>query len=198
MNFNPELPPETGNQKPETVLTEHESLFDRLRRKWAQTAPASKYSCDSEKLYEEYLKEKDAAGVPDTLPEDPARTRPRQLQPSHRKPKTPNSNSELRTQNLLKLPSPRLPKTWEPLNPFTHPKEYFFALEHGYRIENTPKHIPDRRWEEDFGNPQKIQRHLLMNVLYPFTEPAILFPLSTFHFPLFTFHFCTSRYGKIT
>ena len=54
-------------------------------------------------------------------------------------------------------PQPETPKTWEPLNPITHPKEYFFAIEHGYRIENTPKHIPDRRWEEDFGNPRKFK-----------------------------------------
>ena len=54
-------------------------------------------------------------------------------------------------------PQSESPKTREPLNPITHPKEYFFALEHGYCIEDTPKYIPDRRWKEDFGNPRKFK-----------------------------------------
>ena len=54
-------------------------------------------------------------------------------------------------------PPAETPKTWEPIDPITHPKEYFFALEHGYRIENAPKYKPDRRWEEDFGNPRKFK-----------------------------------------
>jgi hypothetical protein len=28
---------------------------------------------------------------------------------------------------------------------------------HGYWPNNPPKHIPDRHWEEDFGNPRKIK-----------------------------------------
>ena len=159
MNFNSELPPETGNQKPETVLTEHESLFDRLRRKWATTAPASRYPCDSEKFYAEYLKEKEAAGVPDTLPPDscPDPTPATANQPPETEnPQLETRNSELETPPS-ETPQPETPKTWEPINPITHPKEYFFALEHGYRIENAPKYIPDRRWEEDFGNPRKFK-----------------------------------------
>jgi hypothetical protein len=153
-NFNQELPPETGNQKPETVLTEHESLFDRMRRKWATTPNASKYSCDSEEFYEEYLEEKIAAGLPDTPPADPepqSATPP----PATENPQLRTQKSELRT--CHETPPPQTPKTWEPLDPITHPKEYFFAIEHGYRIENAPKYKPDRRWEEDFGSPRRFK-----------------------------------------
>ena len=144
----PELTPETGNSKPEPVLPEHESLFDRLRRKWATTPNASQYSCDSEKFYEEYLKEKEAAGLPDTPPPDP--------EPETAPPPLGTRNSELETPQPGP-PQPEPPKPREPLNPVTHPKEYLFAIEHGYRIEDTPKHIPDRRWEEDFGNPRRFK-----------------------------------------
>jgi hypothetical protein len=134
---------EPGTQNSELETPHHESLFDRLRRKWATTPNASNYSCDSEKFYEEYLKEKEAAGLPDTPPADP--------EPETATPPLETRNSELET------PQPGPPKTREPLNPVTHPKEYFFAIEHGYRIEDTPKHIPDRRWEEDFGNPRRFK-----------------------------------------
>ena len=147
-------PLETQNSELETP--HHESLFDRLRRKWANTPNASKYSCDSEKLYEEYLKKKSPPASRTPCPRSPARTRPRQL--ANQPPET--ENPQLKTQNsrtLHETPQPETPKDWEPLNPLTHPKEYYFALEHGYRIENTPKHIPDRRWEEDFGNPRKFK-----------------------------------------
>jgi hypothetical protein len=52
---------------------------------------------------------------------------------------------------------PNPPDPDKPLNPLTHPADYLFALTHGYRRDNPPKHIPDRRWEEDFGNPRKFQ-----------------------------------------
>ena len=54
-------------------------------------------------------------------------------------------------------PDPNPPDPDKPLNPFTHPADYLFALTHGYRRDNPPKHIPDRRWEEDFGNPRKFK-----------------------------------------
>ncbi len=142
--------PKTDNQQLETPNSEletppHESLFDRLRRKWAKIAHPSNYSCDSEKLYEEYLKEKNAACVHLAQPSNPDPAPANQpLENGNPQPETPNSE-------------PEAPKPWEPLNPFTHPKEYYFALEHGYRLENRPKNIPDRRWEEDFGNPRKIK-----------------------------------------
>ena len=49
-------------------------------------------------------------------------------------------------------PDPNPPDPNQPLNPFTHPGDYWFAVTHGYRRDNPPKHIPDRRWEEDFGS----------------------------------------------
>ncbi len=129
--------------------TPHESLFDRLRRKWGKIAAASKYSCDSEQLYEAYQREKIAAGLPDTRPGDagpnPAPATANQPPDiGNPQPETPN-------------PAPEPPKSWEPLNPLTHPKEYNYAVTHGHRIEDRPKYIPDRHWEEDFGNPRKIK-----------------------------------------
>ena len=111
-------PPASRNRKPETDCSEletsrHESLFDRLRRKWAKIAPASKYSCDSEKFYEEYLKEKAAAGVPDTPPAD---QEPESAAPP---PETANPQLEL---ELEKLPSPRLPRPGNPLTPLRTPR----------------------------------------------------------------------------
>ena len=52
---------------------------------------------------------------------------------------------------------PNPPDPDKPLNPFTHPGDYWFAVAHGYRRDNPPKHIPDRRWEEDFGNPRRFK-----------------------------------------
>jgi hypothetical protein len=54
-------------------------------------------------------------------------------------------------------PDPNPPDPDKPLNPLTHPADYLFALTHGYRRDNPPEHIPDRRWEEDFGNPRRFQ-----------------------------------------
>ena len=54
----------------------------------------------------------------------------------------------------LATPQPEPPKTLEPLCPKKNLGDYLFALAHGYRRDNPPKHIPDRRWEEDFGNPR--------------------------------------------
>jgi hypothetical protein len=188
---------ELGTQNSELETPPHESLFDRLRRKWAQTAPASGYSCDSEKFYEEYLQAKEAAGLPDppALPEDPQSAPHSVLNPCAAPPAVLTSSasdaisahrsaspSELGTQDselsfpdpschpdstmtmtkedydrFCPRPDPNPPDPDKPLNPLTHPADYLFALTHGYRRDNPPKHIPDRRWEEDFGNPRKFQ-----------------------------------------
>jgi hypothetical protein len=52
---------------------------------------------------------------------------------------------------------PNPPDPDKPLNPFTHPGDYLFALAHGYRRDNPPKHIPYRRWQEDYGNPRRFK-----------------------------------------
>ncbi len=66
-------------------------------------------------------------------------------------PQPDPGNQPLETQN----PQPEPPKALEPLCPKKNLGDYLFALAHGYRRDNPPKHIPDRRWEEDFGNPRK-------------------------------------------
>ena len=80
---------------------------------------------------------------------------------------------------LCPRPDPNPPDPDKPLNPLTHPADYLFALTHGYRRDNPPKHIPDRRWEEDFGNPRRIPRHLLTERPIPFTETQFLLRAAT-------------------
>ena len=100
-----------------------------------QTAPASGYSCDSEKFYEEYLKEKEAAGVPDppALPEDPQSAPHSVLNPCAAPPAVLTSSasdaisahrsaspSELGTQDSeLSFPDP----SFDPDSPTTMTKE---------------------------------------------------------------------------
>ena len=100
-----------------------------------QTAPASGYSCDSEKFYAEYLKEKAAAGVPDppALPEDPQSAPHSVLNPCAAPPAVLTSSasdaisadrsaspSELGTQDSeLSFPDP----SFDPDSPTTMTKE---------------------------------------------------------------------------
>ena len=163
VNFNSELPPETGNQKPETVLTEHESLFDRLRRKWATTAPASKYPCDSENFYAEYLKEKEAAGVPDTPPPDSCPDPPPAT--ANQPPETENPQPE--TQNVepetpqSETPPPETPKDLGTPQPLYAPQR--ILLRPGTRLSHR-KHSQVHTRPPLGGRlrqPQKIQRRLL-------------------------------------
>ncbi len=72
--------------------------------------------------------------------------RPRRPPTPSQTPPTPHSN--------LQNPAPDTPKPLEPLCPKKNLGDWLFALAHGYRRDNPPKHIPDRRWEEDFGNPR--------------------------------------------
>ncbi len=72
--------------------------------------------------------------------------RPRRPPTHSQTPPTPHST--------LKTRQPDTPKPLEPLCPKKNLGDYLFALAHGYRRDNPPKHIPDRRWEEDFGNPR--------------------------------------------
>jgi hypothetical protein len=95
---------------------------------------------DADKDYQEYLQEKAAA-------ENQLRIQ------------TAADNQALETQNSeLETPIPEAPK---PRKQFLHPiedaEEYNYAITHGHRREDRPAYIPDRRWEEDFGNPRKIK-----------------------------------------
>lgn len=45
------------------------------------------------------------------------------------------------------------PKPLEPFDPIANPGDYCFALAYSYSRDNPPQHIPDRCWQEDYGNP---------------------------------------------
>ncbi len=167
------------SKRPELETSPHESLFDRLRRKWAKTKPSQSLqgSCDSEALYQQHLQDMAAVGTGcngDRESESP----PAKPVESAAPPADPgNVGRESGAQLAISLenaapppipdprpldpdpytPDPGPPDPHKPLNPFTHPGDYLFALTHGYRRDNPPKHIPDRRWEEDFGNPRKFK-----------------------------------------
>jgi hypothetical protein len=126
----------TGNQQfetqnPELETPRHESLFDRLRRKWAESDPPPKYSCHSDEMYEEYLRENLAADI----------SSPEPLTGESGPGLDPASASPLETQK----PEPDTPPEKVTLNPFDHPFEYNYAVTHGHRIEDRPKYIPDPR-----------------------------------------------------
>ena len=206
---NPQL--ETKNSELETP---QESLFTRLRRKWAKPkpTPALDTSRDSEALYQQHLEDMAVAGVdlsvgrdpqdgdsqseappaipvetaapsssqPNPLPEDgnpPLITSPGPPSPVPGPSPAPGpSCSGLPSPVPGPIPpSPAAPYVYtpeeeailfpkldptppdpnKPLNPFTHPGDYWFAVAHGYRRDNPPKHIPYRHWEDDYGNPRR-------------------------------------------
>jgi hypothetical protein len=101
----------------------------------------------ADKDYEVYLREKAAA-------ENQLRTQ------------NAADNQSLETQNSkleTSLPEvePPIPETPKPRKQFLHPiedaEEYNYAVAHGHRREDRPAYIPDRRWEEDFGNPRRFK-----------------------------------------
>ncbi len=132
-----------------------ESLFQKLHRKRKKTGKAPKYSCNSDEINEQYLKdiepEKIADGTATGAPGLSSLFPPPFSQASAPALATENQPSDTPT------PAPETPKAREPLDPFLNQKEYNYAVTHGHRLEDRPKYIPDRRWEEDFGNPRKIR-----------------------------------------
>ncbi len=150
-------PSPAQNSTLETRNSEPGTLFQRLRRKWAKTGKAPQYSCNYDEIYAEYLRDTEPDKIAGgTASGDPGLSSP--IPPPFSQASAPDP--ALATQNQppdIPNSAPETPKAREPLDPFTHPKEYYFALEHGYRIEDTPQHKPDRRRQEDFGNPRKIK-----------------------------------------
>jgi hypothetical protein len=154
----------TRNSARETP-EQHESLFDRLRRQWAKTKPAS-VGRESEAPAASKTETSAPEASPAVSESSGTGVSPVQPPPANQanvSSSTDAGNQPPETENPApETPNPELetvdpgpPDPNKPLNPFTHPGDYLFALTHGYRRDNPPKHIPDRRWEEDFGNPRR-------------------------------------------
>jgi hypothetical protein len=103
----------------------------------SQPKKNSQFSRASELSYEDYLQEKEAALAQSTPTPPPAAA---------------NQPPEI----CAATPEPPKPRK-QFLHPIEDAEEYNYALIHGHRREDRPKYIPDRHWEEDFGNPRKIK-----------------------------------------
>jgi hypothetical protein len=169
--------PAAGHCPPATDTLEHESLFDRLRRKWSHPTDVTPFAGAPAPFSEDHLQEnldttvqvsgdavRPASAAP---PADPGNGEPETAAPpadachltaqdSTPSPATSNEKPETSPVDPEPLPDPNAPveTVWKP---GVYPEGYLFAVTHGYWPDNPPKKIPDRRWEEDFGNPRHIK-----------------------------------------